>query len=147
MALKNNPWSALPSLGTPNLGLYSYGISLSGTTLQSNTLVIGTSSNVGGYSQSGSAYLQCGYLYLRVYAPGGTSPTVIVSASLTDGTTTETILLPVAAFALTTTSVLRLAVQFATDLLATTITVNTTLGGTSPTASLDIAVATAVGVA
>ncbi len=147
MALTNQPWSALPSLGTPNFGLYSYGLSLSGTTLQDNTLVIGTASNVGGYAQAGGSYLKCGYLYIRVYAPGGTSPTVIVSASLTDGTTTETFLLPVAALALTTASVLRLFVPFATDLSATTITVNTTLGGTSPTASLDIAVASATGVA
>ncbi len=147
MTLAKNPWSLLPSMGTPNLGLYNYGIALSGTTLQANTLVIGTATSIGGYSQAGSAYLQAGYLFIRVYAPGGTSPTVIVSASLTDGTTTETFLLPVAAFALTTTSVLRLFVPFATDLLATTVTVNTTLGGTSPTASLDIAVATASGVA
>ena len=147
MALTTQPWNELPSKGTPNIALYNYGVSLSGTTAQTNTLVIGTSSSVGGYTQAGSGYFKIGYLYIRVYGPGGTSPTVIVQASLTDGTTTETFLLPASAFALTTTSVLRLSVPFSSDLLATTITVTTTLGGTSPTASLDIAAASATGVA
>lgn len=147
MTLTSNPWDELPSMGVPAVTLYNYGIALSGTTLQSNTLVIGTSSSQSGYQQSGTAWLKAGILYIRVYAPGGTSPTVIVSASLTDGTTTETILLPVAALALTTTSVLRLRVAWATDLNATTLTVNTTLGGTSPTATLDLAAASASGMA
>lgn len=148
MALTNNPWSALPSPGTPNIALYNYGVSLSGTTLQANTLVLGTSSSQGGYSQSGGSWLKCGYLYIRVYTPTGTSPTVLVTCSLTDGTTTETFYLGSGtAFALATASVLRLFIPFATDLNATTITVNTTLGGTSPTAVLDMAVAAATGVA
>lgn len=147
MALVNQPWNATPGMGIPNVGLFNYGIALSGTTQATKSLTLGTSSNIAGYSQAGSSFLQCGWLYLRIYNPGGTSPTVIVAATITDGTTTETILLPMSAvFALSATSVLRLAVPFATDLLATSISVLTTLGGTSPTASLDLAVACASGV-
>ncbi len=148
MALTTNPWSELPSKGTPNIALYNYGTALTGTTAQNTTLVIGTSNSMGGYSQAGAGYFKIGYLYLRVYNPAGTSPTVIVSCSLTDGTTTEVFYLPSTAFALVSPSaILRLSIPFSTDLLATTITVTTTLGGTSPTASLDIAAASATGVA
>ena len=59
--------------------------------------------------------------------------------SVTDGTTTETVYSynPAVALALSTTAWLDITFTFISELNANKITITTTLGGTTPTASLD----------
>jgi hypothetical protein len=80
-----------------------------------------------------------GIIRVKVYNGGGTTPTVIVSVSVSDGTNVVTVFPPTAAVAVGATAAggVDYYIDVNVDIAIATVTINTTLGGTTPTASLD----------
>lgn len=141
MAFTNRLSTVVPGMGTPlsNDSLfYQSGVSLSGTTQQSTTLP-----SSGSFAAPNT--LSKGYLRIKIYSGGGTSPTLTdLVVTATDGTTTVTmgqfLIHPSTAFALASNAVFDDMQPFLLDINATSFTVKTTLGGTTPTASMDVEV-------
>ena len=136
--------SISPGFGSPikNYVLFTNSATISGTSTQATT-VPSTGSFVPTVCR--------GWILVHIYGGGGTSPTAVLqSITGTDGTSTVVlfaVLLTIAAAlssglsATVAGSGLSILIPFETDLNLTTITVNTIMGGTSPTGTLDIDVA------
>lgn len=128
-----------PSMGSPlsnDTLLLKAGTSLSGTVLQTTSIT------------SITPTIRAGYVRVKLYNGGGTSPTLAaLQIDFTDGTTTETVAVmnPAVAVPLSTTAFFDVVVPFLLEIGATQINVKTTLGGTSPTASMDYEVAPTTG--
>jgi hypothetical protein len=134
MAFVTNLNTITPSAGVPlyQAALTKAGTSLSGTALQTTSFT------------SISPSIRSAKVRVKIYNGAGTSPTLVaLVVNVTDGTTTETVyaMNPAVAVALSTTAWLDVTFQFLSELNVTQIDVKTTLGGTSPTASLDVQVA------
>jgi hypothetical protein len=82
-----------------------------------------------------------GKIRIKISSGAGTSPTLAaLIVTVTDGTTTELVAAfnPAVAYALGANAVIDLVFTFICDIFANKITVTTTLGGTSPTANMDM---------
>lgn len=143
MAIVNSIRKQIIGLGTGNVGSTTglataaaapgqlFGTALSGTAAQNTPLTL-----------PGQG-LSRGKCRIRIYSFGGTSPTIIARAYLYDGTNAVDIILPEAAFgpSLTTSPGpcgIDLLREFCLEITATSLCVVTTLGGTSPTAQMDL---------
>lgn len=125
-----------------------FGNPLKNDTLFTNSVSLSGTTNATPVPATGSfAPTICrGWIEVRVFGGGGTSPTISIGAITgTDGTSTVTLYAgDSAASSLSATvsgTTRELLVPFKTDLNLTSITVNTTLAGTSPTATMDIDIA------
>ncbi len=80
-----------------------------------------------------------GIIRVKIYNGGGANTTVIVSVSVTDGTNTVFVYPATAATAVpnVAASGVDYYIDVNVDILITVITINTTLGGTTTTASMD----------
>lgn len=134
MAFTNRLLLIVPGFGTPiqNDTLFlKTAVSLTTTGEQTNSLT--------GLTPA----IKSGWIRIKVYTGGGTSPTLTsVRISVTDGTTTEWIaeVSPATAYTLAANNQITLSFPFLSELAVTQVNVLTTLGGTTPTASLDIEV-------
>ena len=111
--------------------LYQKTASLSGTGQQTNTI------------SSISPAVTRGYIRYKVSNGAGTSPTLVdVVVTCTDGTTTVTIekYHPSTADTLSTTAWTDRVADFIVDINANSFSILTTMGGTSPLATLDFEV-------
>jgi hypothetical protein len=123
----------VPTGYNPSLPNQLLNVSLSTSSAQNNALSI--TAPVAGLTR--------GKYRIRIYSFGGTNPTVIARAYLYDGTNAVDVLLPESAFAPTLTTSpgpcgIDLEREFITEITATSLCVVTTLGGTSPTAQMDV---------
>jgi hypothetical protein len=139
MAFTNRTYGITNGFGTALLdaSYLNAGIALTTTGQQSNT-VPGSGSFVQAITR--------GYLRVKIYNGGGTSPTLVdLLITATDGTNTVTfyVMHPTVAIALATgiTGYVDLLIPFEFEISATSITVKTTMGGTTPTANMDLEVA------
>ncbi len=131
-----------------------FGSALQGDTyfLNQNVALSGTgqgSTTLPSSSTWSAPHTVCGgWLRVKIYAGIGTSPTLVdLLATLSDGTTTCQIaqVHPNTAVTLSSTSIFDEIFPFYTGVTGTSITVKTTLGGTSPGATMDLEVAGIVG--
>lgn len=132
MAFNYRVFLIVPGFGTPiqNDSLFlSPGNALSTTSAQTTTL-------------SGlTPTIKQGWIRCKVYNGGGTSPTLInLTIQVTDGTTTEYVAVfnPATAISLAAATQITMVFPFLSELSVNAVKVITTLGGTAPTASLDI---------
>lgn len=128
MTIKNSAAIITQGFGSSLPPVLNQTLALSGTERQTNTLVPTLPS-------------RSGIVNVKISAGTGTSPTVVaLDITATDGTTTEQVdaYNPAVAYALGANAVLHKTFRYLVDLNATTITVGTTLGGTSPGATLDL---------
>lgn len=138
MTFTNRLATIFPGFGQPQSNdtlFLNQNVALSGTSQQSNTIP-----STGSFVPT----LSRGKVRVKIYAGIGTTPTftdLVVTG--TDGTTTVTLFAfhPNAAIALSTTGIVDLEFDFICDLNLTSITIKTTLGGTSPGATMDAEVA------
>jgi hypothetical protein len=135
MAITNSISAAMPTVGIPTLvgtilaSNQSVGNSLSGTTAQENSLTVGSEFPI-----------SRGWIRVKTYNFTGTSPTQKLQVDVTDGTNTYTVRPVGAAQGVTTqgaNSGFDETFFFITELSVTQVNIITTLGGTTPTASLD----------
>ena len=134
MAITNSVVFITPGFGAPVLRT-NLAVALSGSSPAATTIP-----STGSFTLTA----RMGWIHIKISGGGGTSPTVVsLNCTATDGTTTEQFAVynPAAAFSLAANSDLNLIFPFCLDINANTFTVNTTLGGTSPTATLDLEVA------
>lgn len=135
MAFTTRLASITPGQGTPlsNDTLFlKQNTALSGTTLQTTSLTALVPS------------VRAGKFRYKLSLGTGTAPTVVaVKVNLTDGTNTATVheFTPTVAVPLSSVAAVDVVFEFLTGLGVTQIDVLTTLGGTSPGATLDIEVA------
>ncbi len=125
------------ALINPGCGLPAQVQQVLATALSTTGAVANTIPTTGTLAQT----FRSGKIRVKIFNGAGTSPTLVaLIVSVTDGTTTELLyeFSPAVAFALSTTSYVDLSFDFITDLNANKITVTTTLGGTSPTATMDM---------
>jgi hypothetical protein len=130
-----------PGFGQPQLNdtmFLNQSLALSGTGQQTSIVPSTTSVTF-------SPTISAGKMRIKISAGAGTSPTltdILVTAS--DGTTTVTfangVFHPNTAVALSTTSIVEFEFDFICDLNLTSFTIKTTMGGTSPTATMDVEV-------
>lgn len=135
MTIRNSAAIITPGMGSSLPPVLNQTLALSGTTRQTNTLTPTLPS-------------RSGIVNVKISAGIGTSPTVVaLDITATDGTATEQVdaYNPAVAYALGANAVFHKTFRYLVDLNAasagpgaTTITVGTTLGGTSPGATLDL---------
>jgi hypothetical protein len=92
--------------------------------------------------------MSAGWAQIKIYAGTGTSPTLVdLVLQGSDGVNTVTfgVIHPNSAIALSSTGSCEFLIPFQTDLTLSSITLSTTLGGTSPGATLDWEVLGTVG--
>lgn len=97
-----------------------------------------------------SPTVRAGWVRVRIYAGAGTSPTLTgLRVTFTDATTTEMVFdyqpETAQAYALSSVAIPDFIIPFLLDINASSCSVITTLGGTSPTASMDVEIAPTVG--
>lgn len=150
MAFVNRLTAILNGFGTglQNDTLYrSQGISLSTTAIQTNTL--------SGFSPT----LSKGYIRVKIYGAGGTAPTLLaLNVNVSDGTTFVMVYgnSPVVATAIVMSTTVAAGspytnggsntnpggeeylIPFEVDINCTQLSILTTLGGTTPTAKMDV---------
>lgn len=134
--------SIFPTFGSPILNdtlFLEANVALSGTGQQSTAIPASS----GAFAPA----ISTGKIRYKIYGGGGTSPTLTdVVITATDGTNTVTlgsgVLHPSSAIAIGTgtTGMIDTEIDFILDISATSFTIKTTLGGTSPTASMDVEV-------
>jgi hypothetical protein len=125
------------ALINPGLGAAAQVQQVLGTALSTTGAVANTIPASGTLAQT----FRSGKVRVKISNGAGTSPTLVaIQITVTDGTTTELIeeFAPAVAFALSTTSFVDMSFDFICDLNANKITVTTTLGGTTPTATMDM---------
>jgi len=134
MTFTNRLEQIMPGWGQP--------VTLDTSFLAANTALSGTgqASTTLPSSGSWSPTISKGRGRIKIYSGTGTSPTltdILVTGS--DGTNTVELFVfhPNTAVTLSSTSLLDLLFNFMTDLNLTSITIKTTLGGTSPGATMD----------
>jgi hypothetical protein len=104
-----------------------------------NAVALSTTSPVTTAVALGTQGYTNGLIRVKIYHGGGTSPTVELQITVTDGTNTYTVLLPTTAFAVPAgaNSGIDIVVDVNVDIEIATVDIITTLGGTTPTASMD----------
>lgn len=138
MTFTNRLAKIFPGFGQPmanDTQFLNQNVALSGTGQQSNTIP-----STGSFAPT----ISTGKVRVKVYAGIGTSPTLVdLLITGSDGTNTVEIaqVHPNSAVVLSSTSLFDEVFDFETDLNLTSITIKTTLGGTSPGATMDAEVA------
>ena len=125
------------ALINPGLGVGAQVQQVLATALSTTGAVANTIPATGTLAQT----FRSGKIRIKISNGAGTSPTLVaLQVSVTDGTTTELLFefSPAVATPLSATSYVDLSFDFITDLNANKVTVTTTLGGTSPTATMDM---------
>lgn len=131
MTIVNSAALVAPGFGTPLVSARA-SVAMSGTGQQTFTVPS---------SGSLAPTARTGYVRVKVFGGGGTSPTLTdILITATDGTATYTIdnFHPNTAITLSGTAGLDYLKEFCLDINATSISVLTTMGGTSPTATGDV---------
>jgi hypothetical protein len=132
MTIVNSAAITQPGFGAPAQVQQRQNLSLAGGTIQQWLIPV-----TGVLAQA----FRCGKVRVKIYGGGGTAPTVLcVTVTATDGTTTEQVadVNPCVPYALGTDQVFDYLFTFILDINADVLAIGTTLGGTSPTATMDV---------
>jgi hypothetical protein len=131
VAIVNTYQTLYPGYGQPSVYGVKNAVSLTTTGQQTNTF---NAANTPGIGQG----MTKGLARVKVYNGGGTSPTVAIIVQVTDGTNTYIVAnIPATAVAALANSGVDFYIDFGVDISFNAMSILTTLGGTTPTASMD----------